>query len=84
MSIATASLTLLDVLAGRYRQQGTAQTPLDFKLRTAAEIAGGLANEVSLWLYRADVDQTRRHVDVPRPRGGAGRAGRWRWSSSTC
>ncbi len=39
---------------------------LTFKVFSTSDLSGEIANHVSLFLYRVDVDRTRRHAELPR------------------
>jgi hypothetical protein len=65
MSIAGCGQTLVDLLTARLTEAGLLG---DYKVLLMAprEITKDLQNTIALVLYRVDVDQTRRHVRLPR------------------
>jgi hypothetical protein len=65
MSIAGCGQTLVDLLTARLTESGRIG---DFAVQLMAprDITKDLQNTIALVLYRIDVDQTRRHVRLPR------------------
>lgn len=65
MSIAGASSSLVKLLQKELSRRGSLG---DLTVRTfrTADLVAGIADHVGLFLYRVGVDQTRRHVDLPR------------------
>ena len=65
MSIAGAGQTIVDLLQARLTETGNIG---DYQVSLIAprEIVRDLENRIALVLYRVEVDQTRRHVDLPR------------------
>lgn len=65
MSIAGCGQTLVDLLTARLTETGRIGD-YTVSLMAPREIAKDLQNTIALILYRIDVDQTRRHVALPR------------------
>ena len=65
MSIAGCGQTLVDLLTARLTESGRIGD-YSVSLMAPREIAKDLQNTIALVLYRLDVDQTRRHVTLPR------------------
>jgi len=65
MSIAACGQTLVDLLTARLTEVGLLGN-YKVLLMTPREITKDLQNTIALVLYRVDVDQTRRHVRLPR------------------
>jgi hypothetical protein len=65
MSVAGCGQTIVDLLTARLTEAGLLG---DYKILLMAprEITRDLQNTIALILYRIDVDQTRRHVQLPR------------------
>jgi hypothetical protein len=65
MSVAGCGQTIVDLLTARLTEGGLLG---DYKVLLMAprEITRDLQNTIALILYRIDVDQTRRHVQLPR------------------
>ncbi len=65
MSIAGCGQTLVDLLTARLTESGRIGD-YSVNLMAPREIAKDLQNTIAVILYRIDVDQTRRHVTLPR------------------
>jgi hypothetical protein len=65
MSVAGCGQTIVDLLTARLTEAGLLG---DYKVLLMAprEITKDLQNTIALILYRIDVDQTRRHIQLPR------------------
>jgi len=64
MKIAGASASLLGVLQRRMVERHGDLEEFSYDVFRTSQFTAGLQNQVSLFLYRVDVDQTRRHVDL--------------------
>lgn len=66
MSIAGSSSSLIGLLRRRYFEINGDLEGFAFKVFRTADFSSDPADHVTLFLYRVDVDRTRRHSDLPR------------------
>lgn len=65
MMIAGVGKTLIHILRDGYQALHGSLETLSFELFTTTSFEGTPANKVSLFLYRIEVDPTRRHKEIP-------------------
>lgn len=73
MFIAGASSSLIRLLERQYHQlheDSAEEHAYEFRVFNASQFTQDIPNHVTLFLYRVDVDPTRRHVEVP-PESGS-------------
>mgnify|MGYP003573527690 CR=1 FL=1 len=66
MSIAGSSASLIKLLERGYFETHGDLGGFAFKVFSTPEFTANIANHVTLFLYRVDVDRTKRHRDLPR------------------
>ena len=66
MSIAGTSTSLIKLLEHSYLEANNGLDSLAFEVFSTTDFSGQPAGHVTLFLYRVDVDRTRRHSDLPR------------------
>ena len=67
MSIAGSSASLIGLLQRRYFERHGDLGGFTFRVFTTADFGGDITDHVTLFLYRVDIDRTKRHAELPRP-----------------
>jgi len=65
VNVAGASASLLELLKKRMVERNGDLEEFSYDVLRTSEFTSGVSNQVALFLYRIDVDQTRRHIDLP-------------------
>lgn len=65
MSIPGVGQSLVSMLEREYIARHGSLLSWTFKLASSTDLDSGLSGHVTMYLYRIDVDPTRRHVDLP-------------------
>ena len=66
MSIAGSSSSLIRLLQRHYFDAHGDLGGFTFRVFTTADFSGDITDFITLFLYRVDVDRTKRHTDLPR------------------
>jgi hypothetical protein len=66
MSIAGSSASLINLLQRQYYENNGDLGGFTFNVFTTADFSGEITDHITLFLYRVDVDRTKRHHDLPR------------------